>query len=93
MNDMTPLPRHRQKPITIRSNLAADLLAQLTQGGRSQAQVIEDALKKAVEDGRPRTLAERIAAIDAIVVPGHGMPGRTRQEIEAEMYDEYGLPR
>jgi hypothetical protein len=41
MNDMTAIPRHRQKPISIRSDVAAGLLAQLTRDGRSQAQGIE----------------------------------------------------
>lgn len=92
MNDLTPTPRHKQTPISIRSNLAARLLAQLTRDGRSQAQVIEEALTRAA-DSSQRTLEERIAAIDAIVLPGHGKPGRSREEIEAEIYDENGLPR
>lgn len=93
MNDMTPLPRHRQAPISFRSDKAARLLAQLTRDGRSQAQVIEEALAKAAAEVRPLTVEERNARIDAIVRPGHGLPGRTREEIEAEMYDEFGLPR
>lgn len=93
MNDMTPIPRHRQAPITIRSNLALDLLRKLTRDGRSQAQVIEDALTKAVAESKPLTLEERNARIDAIVRPMHGLPGKSLREIEEEMYDENGLPR
>ena len=61
MNDMTPLPRHRQKPITIRSDEAARLLKKITRDGRSQAQVIEDALKR--EDAaQPRLSREEFIA-------------------------------
>jgi hypothetical protein len=93
MNDMTPLPRHRQKPISFRSDEAARLLAQLTRDGRSQAQVIEEALKLAVSEAPRLSREEFIAEIDAIVRPLHGLPGKSREEIEAEIYDENGLPR
>jgi antitoxin VapB len=93
MNDMTPLPRHRQKPISFRSDRAAHLLAQLTSDGRSQAQVIEEALAKEVEAKPKLSSEEFIARIDAIVKPGHGIRRPTREEIEAELYDENGLPR
>lgn len=93
MNDMTPLPRHRQAPISFRSDIAARLLSQLTRDGRSQAQVIEEALEQAMA-ARPRlTIEERNARIDAIVRRGHALTGPTRQEVEAEMYDEFGAPR
>ena len=93
MNDMTPIPRHRQKPITIRSDEAARLLKKMTRDGRSQAQVIEQALKR--EDAaQPRLSREEfIARIDAIVRPLHGLPGKTYRELRAEYYDENGLPR
>ena len=93
MNDMTPLPRHRQAPISFRSDLAARLLAQLTRDGRSQAQVIEEALAKAAHEAKsPLTVEERIARIDAIVRPAHGLPGKSFKEIDDEMWDENGLP-
>lgn len=92
MNDMARVPRHRQAAITIRSNEAARLLARLTRDGRSQAQVIEDALKKEVEAAPKLTPAEFIAQIDAIVRPAHGLPGKSFKEIDDEMWDEYGLP-
>lgn len=92
MSDMKPLPRHRQTPISFRSDIAARLLAQLTRDGRSQAQVIEEALTKAAE-GTPRLSPEEfIAQIDAIVRPLHGSPGKTFKEIDDEMWDENGLP-
>jgi antitoxin VapB len=93
MNAMTPLPRHRQKPISFRSDEAARLLKQLTLDGRSQAQVIEDALKLAVKNRPQLSREEFIARIDAIVKPNHGRPGKSYREIREEMYDENGLPR
>lgn len=93
MNDMTAVPRHRQTPITIRSNVAAQLLKELTRDGRSQAQVIEDALRKEAS-ARPRlSHDELIAKIDAIVRPLHGLEGKTYRELRQEYYDENGLPR
>jgi hypothetical protein len=93
MNDMSPTPRHRQRPISFRSDRAAALLARLTWDGRSQAQVIEEALEKAVKDTPPMSSEEFVARVNAIVMPLHGLPGKSRQEIEAELYDENGLPR
>ncbi len=93
MNDMTRVPRHRQTPISIRSDKAAELLAQLTRTGRSQAQVIEDALEKAVADAPKLTKEEFIAQIDAIVRPIHGRPGKSFKELDDQLWDENGLPR
>ena len=93
MNDMTPVPRHRQAPISIRSDVAARLLRQLTRDGRSQAQVIEDALKKEAAEAPSLSREEFIARIDAIVRPNHGRPGKTYREIREEMDDENGVPR
>ena len=93
MNDMTPLPRHKQSPITIRSDEAARLLKKMTRDGRSQAQVIEDALKREAA-AQPRLSREEfIARIDAIVRPLHGLPGKNYRELREEYYDENGLPR
>lgn len=90
---MTAVPRHRQTPISIRSDKAAALLSNLTRNGHSQAQVIEDALDKATGEQPPLTVEEKIAMIDAIVRPFHGRPGKSYREIRDEMYDEHGLPR
>lgn len=89
---MARVPRHRQTAITIRSNEAARLLAQLTRDGRSQAQVIEDALKRESEAAPKLTPEQFMAEIDAIVRPLHGLSGKTFKEIDDEMWDEYGLP-
>jgi hypothetical protein len=93
MNAMTPLPRHRQKPISFRSDEAARLLKQLTLDGRSQAQVIEDALKREAASKPRLSKEEFIARIDAIVRPLQGLPGKTYRELREEYYDENGLPR
>lgn len=93
MTEMTPVPRHRQRPIAIRSDKAARLLAALTRDGRSQAQVIEDALEKAAADAPKLTKEEFIAQIDSIVRPLHGRPGKSFKELDDELWDEHGLPR
>ncbi len=92
MIDMTPIPRHRQRPITIRSDKAADLLARLTRDGRSQAQVIEDALEKAVKEQPRISYDEFSARLDAIIEAGRGLPKTSWKEMRAEYYDENGLP-
>jgi hypothetical protein len=93
MNDMTPNPRHKQAPITIRSDEAVRLLKELTRDGRSQAQVIEQALLKEVAAKPSLSREEFIAEIAAIVRPNHGRPGKAYKELREEMYDEFGLPR
>ena len=92
MNDMASIPRHRQKPISFRSDRAARLLKELTRDGRSQAQVIEDALSKEVKSKPRLSREEFIARIDAIVRPLQGLPGMTFKQIDDEMWDENGLP-
>ena len=92
MSDMVPLPRHKQRPITIRSDEAARLLKQLTRDGRSQVQVIEEALEKAAAALPKLSKEEFIARIDAIVRPNHARPGKTFKEIDDAMWDENGLP-
>ena len=90
MNDFTPLPRHKQRPITIRSDEAARLLKQLTRDGRSQAQVIEQALEKAAAEQPKLSREEFIAKIDAIVKPLHGLTDKTYRDLREEYYDENG---
>ena len=98
--------RRAQKPITIRSNRAADRLALLTRDGRSQAKVIEEALDQMPEPEpvaqasppyRPRPLTsdeqayyDRIMAIVAQIPHGLIM---SMKEFDALEYDENGLPR
>ncbi|AOH87274.1 hypothetical protein AWL63_24300 (plasmid) [Sphingomonas panacis] len=62
---MTSLARRQQPPITIRSARAAELLRLLVRPGRSQAEVIEEALEQLATRGR--TLADALmprAAMD-----------------------------
>lgn len=96
MNDLSKVPRHKQTPISIRSDKAARLLKQLTRDGRSQAMVIEEALKQAAEGAhRPKKLSreEFNARIDAIVHPLQGLPTTSYRQLREEYYDENGLPR
>lgn len=86
--------RRAQQPITIRSDRAALRLSILTRDGRSQAQVIEEAL-----DAMPEPLigdehADRVARIDAIIAQ---LRQRTdipsMAEFDAREYDARGNPR
>lgn len=90
MSDMTPVPRSRQSPISFRSDEAAQLLAELTKDGRSQAEVIEAALRREKE-ARPKLNREEFKArLDAIAQRASGYAGPSRHDIEAELYDEFG---
>lgn len=92
MNDMTPVPRSKQTPISIRSNKAARALAQLTDDGRSQAEIIEDALEQALKS-RPKMTPEKFRAVtDAIMEAARALPRTTYRELRAPYYDENGLP-
>lgn len=92
MNKMAPIPRSRQTPISFRSDKAAELLARLTRDGRSQAQVIEEALAKIASEITPQMIEERNARIDALVRPLHGRTSLTFKEVDDAMWDENGLP-
>lgn len=94
-------PRRKQPPITIRSARATELLKKHTATGRSQAQVIEEALERLPEpmpepvDPRftPEAIAIRVAKLRALLahIPPH--PIGTMAAFDAEEYDEDGLPR
>jgi hypothetical protein len=58
---MTQAARRRQPPITIRSTRAAALLRRLASGGRSQAEIIEEALERMAS--QRKTLAEALAPV------------------------------
>jgi hypothetical protein len=92
MNDMRPVPRSKQTPISFRSNEAAKLLAELTSDGRSQADVMESALRRERE-ARPKLTREEFKArLDAIAKAAEGLPRTTYRELRAPYYDENGLP-
>ena len=87
------VPRRRQRAITIRSDRALARLELLTRDGRSQAAVIEEALDAMPLSKVEAERAERRKRIEAILatVPKRKYP--TMAEIDAELYDEEGLPR
>ena len=58
---MTQAARRRQPPITIRSSRATDLLRRLATGGRSQVDIIEEALERMVS--QRKTLSEALAPV------------------------------
>lgn len=56
---MTQTARRRQPPITIRSERATVLLRRLAAGGRSQAEIIEEALERLAS--QRKSLADALA--------------------------------
>ena len=58
---MSQVARRRQPPITIRSARATALLRRLATGGRSQVEVIEEALER-MASGR-KTLSQALAPV------------------------------
>ena len=90
---MTAVPRHRQTPISIRSDRAARALARLAGDGRSQAQIIEEALDR-IEPKMPVLSPDDFyAEIAALVRPLEGKTGPSFKEFDDQMWDEHGLPR
>lgn len=87
-------PRRQQKPITIRSDWAASRLAELTSGGRSQVQVIEEALGRMPVPVHEDARAAKLARIDARLELLHWRANiPTMAEFDAREYDENGNPR
>ncbi len=92
MNDMAPVPRSKQTPISFRSNEAAQLLSELTNDGRSQAEVIESALRRE-RQARPKMTPEQFKErLDTIMRAAEELPKTTYRELRAPYYDENGLP-
>ncbi|HMC91527.1 MAG TPA: hypothetical protein VKI45_03615 [Allosphingosinicella sp.] len=89
-------PRRQQTPITIRSDKAAAKLAMLTSTGRSQAEVIEDALERLPapdndEEDRERFVEALLEIGRRARAKGHRIP--SMEEFDAATYDERGLLR
>lgn len=59
---MAQTARRRQPPITIRSTRATALLRRLATDGRSQADIIEEALERMAS--QRKTLADALAPVD-----------------------------
>lgn len=87
---MSSRTRRQQRAITIRSDHALARLALLTRGGRSQVQVIEEALDRMPLPHQEADRAGRRARIAAILatVPKRNYP--TMAELDAEQYDDEG---
>ncbi|HEX9947892.1 MAG TPA: hypothetical protein VGA98_10165 [Allosphingosinicella sp.] len=87
-------PRRQQAPITIRSDRAAKRLALLTRTGRSQAEIIEEALEKVplppTDDQERQAFLDEI---DEITLRAAGRPRKWKSlaEFDEATYDERGL--
>lgn len=83
-------PRRKQTPITIRSDRAAARLKLLARGGRSQAEIIEEALDRMpdppMDVEKERWLAHLIELV-AKIPKGSMM---SMKEFDALEYDENG---
>lgn len=90
---MTATARRTQTAITIRSARAAERLALLTRDGRSQARVIEEALEQMPLPTAHIDRQAIRAEIAMIVARGRSLPAKSLEAIDAEMYDENGMPR
>ncbi len=85
-------PRRKQPPITIRSERALKRLRILTSGGRSQAEVIEEALDRMPEPVQ-NAIEQRRAEIEAILDRVDRTTIMSMKEFDALEYDEAGMPR
>lgn len=86
--------RRAQQPITIRSDRAAARLKLLTRDGRSQAQVIEEALEALpVPAAAGDDLQRRRAAIEALLDRFDRSTIPSMAEFDQREYDERGNPR
>lgn len=84
-------PRRAQQPITIRSDRAAAKLAILTRGGRSQAEVIEEALDLVPEPIADPDRVAKLRLLDAAIArlqQRTDVP--TMAEFDAREYDDRG---
>ncbi len=78
----------------IRSDKAAAILARHVKPGRSQAEVIEEALERLdPEVAREADIEQRMKAIMAVVEKIDRSKVMTMAEFDALEYDEFGDPR
>ena len=85
--------RRNQGAITIRSDHALKRLELLARDGRSQVEIIEEALDRMPLPKPARDREAYLAAIKAIQVSVPKGTFPTMAEIDAELWDEAGLPR
>lgn len=84
-------PRRKQPPITIRSERALRRLKVLTRTGRSQAEIIEEALELMPDPiTQPVDLDRWREEIDAILAQVDPASIMTMKEFDAIEYDENG---
>lgn len=87
------VPRRAQTPISIRSDRAAARLALLTRDGRSQADVIEDALERLPAPADFDDYAAWRRQIEPILARLREADLPSMAEFDAREYDEHGNPR
>src|SRR3546814_13901795 len=85
-------PRRKQRAITIRSDHALQRLELLARDGRSQVDIIEEALDR-MPLPKEKDRDEFFPETHAIQAPDPKRTYRTIQEREASTWDEDGLPR
>lgn len=86
--------RRAQSPIMIRSDKAAAILAHHARPGRSQAEVIEQALEaKFGNQPYKQNLDARRGALEAVLDEVDHAKSITMAEFDALEYDEFGLCR
>jgi len=90
---MSTTARRRQPPITIRSARAVARLALLTRDGRSQAQVIEEALDRMPLPQTAGDLAQWRADVERLLTQVDRDRVPTMAAFDAAEYDENGQPR
>lgn len=86
-------PRRKQTPITIRSDRAAARLKLLARTGRSQAEIVEEALDRMPEPPMDAEKERRLAEIMALVARIPKGSIMSMKEFDALEYDEFGDPR
>ncbi|QMW21808.1 hypothetical protein [Sandaracinobacteroides saxicola] len=89
---MATVPRRQQRRIAFASDRAFRRLQLLTRGGRSQAEVIEEALERMplpLSDDRTRVVEDIRALLGGL--PKRAYP--TMQELDADEYDADGNVR
>jgi hypothetical protein len=90
---MSNTARRRQPPITIRSARAVARLALLTRDGRSQAQVIEEALDRMPLPQTAGDLALWRADVERLLARVDRDRVPTMAAFDSAEYDENGQPR
>lgn len=90
---MANTARRDQPPITIRSEKALRRLRLLTRDGRSQVEVIEEALERMPLPAQADSLEVKLARLAAITARARGLPRLSMAEIDALEYDDDGMPR